>query len=272
MTAGFHILDGLPGEAENWVVDINDAGYIVGNSAVNIGGIEEPWFQTRGFLWHNGTVTALTMADGTPITTDMNHSCHYVNQSGQVIGQFEYYLNPGDAFSVRRAVLWDDGATTILDDGMSFGEAIGINDNGEVVGRWGEGREVFLYCRKPPTVWKPACTNWPPRPTGPWPTRSSPTASTMPARSSAGIPRAANTCPTRTVEEAGSTPRACCGSGRTVRSRTSPPLMWMTPTSTSTARARWPAPSLMSCGMTTGITWVGPSRDAAGPRPTASRS
>lgn len=145
MTAGFHILDGLPGEAENWVVDINDAGYIVGNSAVNIGGIEEPWFQTRGFLWHNGTVTALTMADGTPITTDMNHSCHYVNQSGQVIGQFEYYLNPGDAFSVRRAVLWDDGATTILDDGMSFGEAIGINDNGEVVGRWGEGREVFLY-------------------------------------------------------------------------------------------------------------------------------
>ncbi|MEN6626994.1 MAG: hypothetical protein ABFD69_12285 [Candidatus Sumerlaeia bacterium] len=145
MTAGFHLLDGLPGEAKNWVVDINDAGYIVGNSAINIGGIEEPWFQTRGFLWYNGTVTALTMDDGAPITFDTNYSCHYVNQSGQVIGQFDYYPYPDAYFSIRRAVLWDGGATTILDDGMSFGEAIGINDNGEVVGRWGEGREVFLY-------------------------------------------------------------------------------------------------------------------------------
>ena len=110
--------------------DINNAGQVVGMSALSYSG--------HSFIWQNG------------IMTDMGNiglsSSHYsslaynINNLGQAVGQSHFTKADGYRSTVLHACLWEDGATEAIDLTPSIGEdvyttAFDINDNGLIIGQ-----------------------------------------------------------------------------------------------------------------------------------------
>jgi len=109
---------------------INNAGQVVGWSDSLAGG------GRRGYIWANGVMTDLgALGDHGSIAYD-------INDSGQVVG-----LSEGPDGSVH-AFLWENG---VMRD-LGVGQALGINNAGEVVGQsgsmgclWRGGTCEYLY-------------------------------------------------------------------------------------------------------------------------------
>jgi len=107
----------------SYATAINEAGEVAGVSAVPGAPVWHP------FLWKNGTMSDLGTA-GTP--------CGYaigINSPGQVVGA-SYDCNLGG----YNAFLWEHGSIVDLNSlipagsGLHLGQAININDRGEIVG------------------------------------------------------------------------------------------------------------------------------------------
>jgi probable HAF family extracellular repeat protein len=91
-------------------------------------------FQTRAFLYQQGTMTALATPAG------YGSVASRINERGQVIGRLE----PNDAsWETWRAALWDKGQVKVLLDQAS--DARGINNRGQVVGAVLTGSGGFFY-------------------------------------------------------------------------------------------------------------------------------
>jgi probable HAF family extracellular repeat protein len=105
-----------PGFVSAVACGINDAGQIVGYAETQDG-----W---RGWIWQNGSMTALsTLAAGTiPFA---------INNSGTIVG---YSIPPNGGFT--RALRWVDGAVTDIGSlpGDQNSAASAISDDGRIVG------------------------------------------------------------------------------------------------------------------------------------------
>lgn len=97
----------------NWVMpsDLNDLGQVVGLSVAADG-------QAHAFVWHRGVLTDLGMPGE-------HSSARAINERGVVVGR-----------SQDRAVMWRNGAMTVLVDRTEAGpaDAMDINDRNEVIG------------------------------------------------------------------------------------------------------------------------------------------
>jgi probable HAF family extracellular repeat protein len=141
LDAGLNALNGLDGEVDSFARDLNDAGQIVGISGMDVG---EYWLEDHVFIWQDGVATALTMANGSPIYVSDNVAGQCLTETGQVIGRYEDDTSLSE-WPIRRAVLWDNGTATVLTPEGVYSEAIAINAHGEVVGRYEEAEDVFLW-------------------------------------------------------------------------------------------------------------------------------
>ncbi len=178
MDAGAHFLPTLPGLGEGWVADINSHGQVVGQNLEAcdvLGGV------SAAFLWLPAPAYGLP-AGIHSLTSDLpqdwDASSVAINDSGMVVGtvlepkgsggfvwqngvRSSLPFLPSDlnetgwivGQSSIRAVLWREGAMTLLDDliaadsGWQLRTAEGINDHGQIVGsgiRNGQSRAVLL--------------------------------------------------------------------------------------------------------------------------------
>jgi probable HAF family extracellular repeat protein len=112
---------------------INNRRQVVGTSTIDtptpIGN-----FQTRAFLFENGTMKVL------PTPAGYGSVASRINERGQVIGRLERNDGSPDDY---RAALWDKGQVKVLLDQPS--DARGINNRGQVVGAVLTGSGGFFY-------------------------------------------------------------------------------------------------------------------------------
>ncbi len=120
---------GTLGGPDAFAIDINDRGQILGVSFIN--SIPDPTTGVPtldGFLWENGKMIDIPdPLGGTQI------SPYYLSERGQVIGNANL---AGDNFEqARHPFLWKEGTFTDLGTfGGTIGDAIKINDAGQIVG------------------------------------------------------------------------------------------------------------------------------------------
>jgi len=120
-----------PGDPDGAATAINDKGQVVGISGIcqNAVGNQSA---THALLWQNGTVTDLGNLGGMAWNTPMA-----INNQGQVVGFSDLKGDQGGANPNFHAFLWTKergikDLGTLPGDAIS--EALGINDQGEVVG------------------------------------------------------------------------------------------------------------------------------------------
>lgn len=117
----------FPGDASSYAADINDSGQIVGGSCSG----------AHALLWQNGV-----MQDLGKLPSGQERETCGINNYGQVVGwcfvQFGY--------SYSRAFLWQNGVMQdlgLLNGYYSSSYAYGINDSGQIVGKY--GYHAFLW-------------------------------------------------------------------------------------------------------------------------------
>ena len=114
---------GTFGGPQSWAFGINAAGDVVGQADTD----EEPEPGgspiRRAFLYRDGTMTAI--AGGGSVATD-------INDAGQIVGR-----NDRESY----AFLWEDGETTVLQQGY-YADPLAINNAGQVVGTSGAFESV----------------------------------------------------------------------------------------------------------------------------------
>jgi probable HAF family extracellular repeat protein len=119
--------------ADNYANAINNAGQVVGYSDDTKNGIQ------HAALWNGTTVTDLGALGGTLSRANA------INNVGQIVGN--YYTLGGIQFAQQRAAMWTWNGTTAVavdlntfltdsekQDGWVLQTALGINDNGWIVG------------------------------------------------------------------------------------------------------------------------------------------
>ena len=124
-------LPNYPGDPDGAATAINDKGQVVGISGIcqNAVGNQSA---THALLWQNGTVTDLGNLGGMAWNTPMA-----INNQGQVVGFSDLKGDQGGANPNFHAFLWTKergikDLGTLPGDAIS--EALGINDQGQVVG------------------------------------------------------------------------------------------------------------------------------------------
>jgi len=116
---GIQDLGTLPGGSQSAAYDFNNSGQVVGSA------------DGHAVLWQSGVIQDLGMLPGTTSSV-----AYHINSAGQVVGSSWI---PGSSGS-GHAVIWIDGQIYDLnalispDSGWVLGEAVGMNDAGQVVG------------------------------------------------------------------------------------------------------------------------------------------
>ena len=113
-TTGMRFLPTLPGEIQNGVFAINDAGVVVG------------WSGRAAVMWENGVLRVIRN-DST-----LWHAATDINNSGEVVGYSEPEINS----SPQTAWKWSaaSGAQPLPTLDGNFGVPTGINDLGQIIG------------------------------------------------------------------------------------------------------------------------------------------
>jgi S-layer protein (TIGR01567 family) len=120
------------GERFSCAERINENGQIVGHAYMeNPSGNEISW-STHAFLWQNGVVTDIE-------SSELGSFAKGINDRGQVVGYSAYEPDSKDAFT------WQNGVITYITYGDldRWTNAMGINENGQVVGCNGSAENGF---------------------------------------------------------------------------------------------------------------------------------
>jgi len=115
--------------APTQALGINDAGQIVGHSAV-------------GFLYTGGSFSQMIPFGATSVhAVGINNAGQIVGDYIDLSGQVHGFLYPGGSFS---AIDVPSAATTTIDiPGAKFTRALGINDAGQIVGDYVDANNVY---------------------------------------------------------------------------------------------------------------------------------
>jgi len=119
------MLGELPGDGLSTVIDVNDAGEVIG---VSYASSDHNAVHPRGFIWRNGVMTDLGTLGGSEVYTFPTA----INDRGQVVGESV----AGATIFERHAFLWQKGEMTDLGTlpGHNFSSPLGINARGQIVG------------------------------------------------------------------------------------------------------------------------------------------
>jgi probable HAF family extracellular repeat protein len=117
----------LPGDSRSAALAINNSGQIIGTSSTQL--------TQRPFIWDKGTMSELPGIEG------QEHGAFDINNRGQVVG-----------YSGARPVVWEKNIPIPLDGlpPLTAGRALGINDNGDIVGYLGSGASSSSV----PVLWR----------------------------------------------------------------------------------------------------------------------
>jgi probable HAF family extracellular repeat protein len=123
------VADADPGSPRNMgVTGLNNKGQIIGWSE----SIERHACDARAWLWENGAFTDLTNTSGCMALTES--IANDINDAGQIAAwRGSHYEGP------NRAYLWENGTWTALLPPNAEGNALGINNRGQIVGGFGGG-------------------------------------------------------------------------------------------------------------------------------------
>ena len=118
---------------------INSQGKVVGSSPLYVTSSSGYWTQsTHAFIWDavNKKTDLGSLGDGS-----QRSAAYGVNDRDQVVGTSntgEIYIVPelGYRYSINKAFLWEEGVMMDLGtlDGFQFSEAVGINNEGQIIG------------------------------------------------------------------------------------------------------------------------------------------
>ena len=111
---GYQLLPGLNGSTSNQAMAINDNGVVAGTSG------------SHAVVWINGVVT-----DIQTFTTGFSKA-YDINSAGEVVGDYNAPGRSGEVFKWSPAT----GMQLVRTMSGNYGEGLGINDNGDIVG-WG---------------------------------------------------------------------------------------------------------------------------------------
>lgn len=110
-----------PFEASSFAADVNESGQVVGSSRQNDAA-------SRGFIWEEGKGLRILV----PLDGDHESAARGINNRGETVGNSQRILADGDR--LVRPVLWTaDGIPHELQD-WTTGQALDINDSGQIVG------------------------------------------------------------------------------------------------------------------------------------------
>lgn len=125
-------------------IGLNDQGEMFGailSGKIDPSSQQPDWKTEHLAVWKNGKQHDLGMIDGTDWCQP-----NAINNRGEVVGVFgPFAVRPGDTeASEYHSFLWN--GEKLLDIGTT-GEAVGLNNNGQVVGQktWPDGQHGFLY-------------------------------------------------------------------------------------------------------------------------------
>jgi probable HAF family extracellular repeat protein len=132
---GFIDLRGFGGtQSFGYAFDINEAGQVVGSSAVNNG---SDGLSQHAFLWEDGVMTDLGALPGLP-----DSRAHAINELGQVVG-FSSSFDPETTDEVFESFLWENGVMIDLGVPGDLNRAHDINDSGQIVGWSSSGAYIY---------------------------------------------------------------------------------------------------------------------------------
>jgi probable HAF family extracellular repeat protein len=114
-------------------LDINNAGQIVGKIGFAEGG--------KAVLWQGSTVTWITNQNSD--LAGVSAWANGINSSGRVAGMEQRIYEVGTNGIPCRAFVWEGGAWTNLTEVGGNSAARDINDNGQVVGYYGDGNYSY---------------------------------------------------------------------------------------------------------------------------------
>jgi probable HAF family extracellular repeat protein len=133
---------GTLGGEQSLAQGVGDGGAIVGSSVQpNPCYHGEPNSGSSAFLWETGAMSSLPRLPG-----GCGAQAQAINASGQIVG-FSWWDRTGDGSTLQRPVMWDNGVLEDLAYPVSSDQGNGvandINDNGQVVGYFGDN--AFLW-------------------------------------------------------------------------------------------------------------------------------
>jgi uncharacterized membrane protein len=138
----------FPGACETVPVGINDAGDISGNYSIDYfgeGDCAAERMVYRGFLFRDGTFTAIDHPNGLPGPGQYPTVLNGINAQGDVVGTYDSVDGRTHGLLMRKGVFTDIDFPDAL-----YTRGHGINARGWIVGDYGENRvrHGFLAIRK----------------------------------------------------------------------------------------------------------------------------
>jgi len=128
----------VPGATFSMAFGVSNSGQIVGAYGAPGTG------QTTGFLLSGGVFTTIGIPGATAVIADG------INAHGEIVGIYNY-LPPGASSVASQSFVLDHGTFSLFPNfpGAAGTEVRGINDRGQIVGDWGDGRMSHGFVATP---------------------------------------------------------------------------------------------------------------------------